>query len=84
MTINLARKIVKKLGGEKIVATLLGLKPAAVYRWYSEKEKQGAGGVIPTKHWQPLIHHAKKCNIDVTEEDFMSFYKLVYKRRKKK
>lgn len=70
MALNPAHKIITKLGGEKVVAELLGVNQSGVYRWCYPKERRGTGGRIPARHIKPLIEFAKTRGKRLTLQDF--------------
>lgn len=67
-----ASSIVKKLGGEAIVATITGTASTAPYRWTYAREKGGTGGSIPQKYHRALLSYAEANGIPLSAEDFLS------------
>jgi len=52
---NVATRIIDKLGGHQAVADLLGCHVTRVYRWTYSLERGGTGGLIPLKQQRLLI-----------------------------
>lgn len=52
---NVATRIIDKLGGHQAVAELLGCHVTRVYRWTHSLERGGTGGLIPLKQQRALI-----------------------------
>lgn len=70
MALNPARKIISRLGGEKAVASVLGLNESGVYRWSYPRERGGTEGRIPARHIQRLLTHAKEVGEPLLLEEF--------------
>jgi hypothetical protein len=66
-----AASIIRKLGGEKFVATVLGTAFTAPYRWQHPREKGGTGGLIPQRHHVALLAHARQRQVRLSAEDFL-------------
>ena len=62
---NQAQRIIRKFGGARRLAALIGKNPATVYRW-TYKRPAGTGGVIPTPALKRVIKIAKKHGIVIT------------------
>lgn len=78
----IAHRIIKKLGGPRAVADMLGMSVTGVYKWTYPKEVGGVNGLIPAKRQLELMIAAKQRGIILTAEDF--FPQLPKKRAKRK
>ena len=67
-----AARILKLLGGERVVARVIGTNLIAPYRWKYDKAHGGTGGRIPQKHHLPLLRYAHSQGIKLTADDFLS------------
>lgn len=67
---NPAQRVVKRFGGPKVVADILGLHPNRVSAWQRSKQSGGADGRIPGQHQQPLLDFARANGIDLSPADF--------------
>ena len=65
-----ASTIIKKLGGEAIVAQVVGAVITAPYRWQNPKSAGGTNGVIPSKHIQTLVEYAVSQGIELGVSEF--------------
>lgn len=65
-----AERIIDKFKGEANVAKAAGVDVSRVHRWRYSKERGGTGGVIPTRHQQNLLDHARESGIDLSPADF--------------
>lgn len=52
---DVATRIIKKLGGAYKVADLLGCHHSRVYRWTYPPERGGTGGSIPANQFRKLL-----------------------------
>jgi hypothetical protein len=66
-----ASSVIKKLGGPKIVAGIVGVHRTRVSNWSRSREVGGTGGMIPMKHVARLLDFAKENGIDLSAEDFI-------------
>ena len=64
-----AYSIIQKLGGPKVVSTILNLSAPAITLWTTPKERKGRGGEIPQKRWAEILAFAYKHKINVTVDD---------------
>lgn len=55
-----AYDVIRRLGGAVSTAKLLGVDQSTVSRWTMLETLKGTGGRIPQKHWEIILHHAKK------------------------
>lgn len=67
-----AATIIRNLGGEAVVAAILGMAYTAPYRWQHAKEKGGTGGLIPQRHHRALLDYAKQKGVKLRADDFLS------------
>jgi transposase len=67
---NAANAVIKKFGGARKVAEMLGCDPSRVYRWGYPPEKGGFDGLIPAKHQKRLLELAREQNIKLKPNDF--------------
>lgn len=58
--------------GIEAVAAITGADPTRVYRWMRPKEKGGTGGMIPNRHADKLLDHARRKRLPVEAGDFFS------------
>lgn len=49
-----ASEIIRRLGGNKAVADMLGLERTAVQRW-TYQPPRGLGDKVPMRHWTALV-----------------------------
>ena len=66
-----AQTIIEKLGGDTVVAGIVGLHRTRVANWKRPKKAGGTGGVIPFKHVPALIAEASKRGIALDANDFL-------------
>jgi hypothetical protein len=66
-----AASIIRKLGGEKFAATVLGTAYTAPSRWQHPRQKGGTGGLIPQRHHLALLAHARQRQVRLSAEDFL-------------
>ena len=64
-----AGKIIKKLGGFRRTARLLGVARSTVYRWTWPRSEGGTGGIIPPKMLPGLILAARRDGILLSPQD---------------
>lgn len=67
-----AARIIDKLGGAKRVAEIVGVDVSRVHRWTYPRERRGTGGIVPSRHQQRLLDHARANGIDLTPADFFA------------
>lgn len=67
--LNPAADIIRTFGGVRATARIAGVNPAAVSRWKAPRERRGTNGLIPQRHWQRLLDHAKSVRIRLTLRD---------------
>lgn len=67
-----ASSIIKKLGGEAVVAKVTGMAYTAPYRWQHPREKRGTGGAIPAKHIPALMAYAREQGIGLDLSEFFA------------
>lgn len=66
-----AKRIIKLLGGEGVVARITETAYTAPYRWQASREKGGTGGLIPQRHHVRLLAYAAENEIALTAADFL-------------
>lgn len=66
-----ASTVIRKLGGPKSVAGIVGVHRTRVSNWARGKDVGGTGGVIPMKHVAKLLDFAKANGIDLSACDFI-------------
>ena len=52
---NVAQRVVDHFGGEKPLASALGVSVATPYSWRYDRSAGGGAGLVPAKHHQPLL-----------------------------
>ncbi len=67
-----ASSIIKKLGGEAVVAEITGRAYTAPYRWQYPRERGGTGGLVPQRHHRTLLDYARAKGIPLKPDDFLS------------
>lgn len=78
-----AERIIHKLGGHVVVASVLKIDVSQVYRWtYPKGKRGGTGGLIPAVHHQALLNYAVKNGIALTPYDF--FEEIPKKKHKRR
>lgn len=65
-----AARIIKKFGGARRLAPLIGKDPSAVYKWDYPLAKGGTGGIIPTRMQAKVRDAADLLGIELTSEDW--------------
>jgi hypothetical protein len=65
-----ATTIIRRLGGDTVVAGIAGVHRTRVSNWKRSREKGGTGGIIPHWHVAKLLAYAWQNNIELTEADF--------------
>jgi len=70
MTHQIAMRVIRKLGGPRNVANMLGMSTQAIYKWTWPSERGGTGGFIPAKRQIELMIAAKQRGIILTKDDF--------------
>lgn len=71
MAMEPAHSIIRRLGGEAVVATITGTASTAPYRWQYPRDKGGTGGIIPQRHHLALLDYANAVSIALTPSDFL-------------
>ena len=66
-----ARTIIKRLGGEAVVARITNMAFTAPYRWQHSRAKGGTDGLIPQKHIPTLLEYARQNGIELSANDFL-------------
>jgi hypothetical protein len=66
-----AKKIIERLGGVNVVATVTGKHRSQVFRWMYPPERGGTGGLIPQRTIPALLEYAKSEGIKLRPADFM-------------
>lgn len=66
-----ATSIIRRCGGFQQVADWLGVSRTTVLRWTLSRDQRGTGGVIPSKHWPPLIAAAKLNGIEISLDELI-------------
>jgi hypothetical protein len=67
---KIAERVLRKLGGARRVAEMLGTSPQAIYKWTYPREYGGTGGLIPHRRQLELMVTAKQRGIVLTADDF--------------
>lgn len=67
---NPAARVLEKIGGAPVAATVCSVDQSTAHRWTYPKERRGTGGIIPAKHQRPLLEYARRNNLPLTAEDF--------------
>jgi len=70
MTHEVATRVIRKLGGPRNVANMLGMTTQAIYKWTWPVERGGTGGFIPTRRQIELMVAAKQRGIELKKDDF--------------
>lgn len=66
-----AAHVIRKCGGVKRTAEILGCPPNRVYKWtYPKGRNNGRGGLVPVKDQQALMAAAGRGEVDLTPADF--------------
>lgn len=65
-----AERIIAKLGGAKVVATVVQRARQNVERWKKPRAEGGTGGLVPAQHQVELLRHALVTGADLELEDF--------------
>ena len=66
-----AASIIAKLGGDTVVANIVGVHRTRVANWKRPKASGGTGGAIPFKHVPALLDAAKAKDVALSAEDFL-------------
>lgn len=66
-----ASSIIRKLGGEAVVARETGMATTAPYRWQYPREKGGTDGTIPQKHHRALLDFAERSGVPLSADEFL-------------
>jgi hypothetical protein len=66
-----AATIIKKLGGEAVVAEITATALSAPYRWQYPRERGGTGGRVPQRHHRLLLAYARQRGISLSAEEFL-------------
>lgn len=70
---RIADNVVRKFGGIKKTAHLLGISYQRVYRWTYPTESGGTGGIVPAQYHEPLLELAERHGIELTPYDFVEW-----------
>ena len=70
---NVARYVLDKCGGARVVADWLGIHESIVYKWTYENGRS-SDGLIPAKYQQPLLLEAHAHGIDLDPSDFFKTF----------
>jgi hypothetical protein len=65
-----ANTIIRRFGGLKPVAKIVGVSPHSVMRWRYPRHKKGTGGAVPHWHQGKLLIAAKDLGIDLSPAEF--------------
>lgn len=66
-----AEIVLRRFGGPRAVAAIVGLSASRVYRWTRPRERGGTDGLIPAKHQPVLLAAARACGIRLTPADLV-------------
>lgn len=69
----IAKHVIEKCGGHRVVAEMLGIHVSRVYRFTHPKERGGTGGTIPSRHQVTLLREAGRRGIVLSPADFFDF-----------
>lgn len=64
-----AELVIKKFGGVRALAKLVGVYPGTVSRWTAPKERNGTGGYIPVKYHRLVLELADQHGKNLTLEE---------------
>jgi hypothetical protein len=70
--LNPAYSIVKRLGGEAVVAKITHRAITAPYRWQKPVSEGGTGGLIPQRLHRPLLEYALEKGKELSPADFIA------------
>lgn len=68
-----AAHLIRKFGGPRYLADVIGYDRSQIYRWtYPEKPhpKRGTGGVVPRRAVERMVKAARALGVLLTDEDF--------------
>jgi len=65
-----AHKIVRRLGGARVVAEEVDRAYTAPYRWAMPRNVGGTGGIIPMRHHPALMRLARRRGVKLKLSDF--------------
>lgn len=65
-----AEHVIKKCGGPKRVAVVLGIDVSNVHRWKYDRSKGGRDGHVPADYAQRLLTWAPTAGISLHPNDF--------------
>ncbi len=65
-----ANTIISRFGGPDAVRDITGASRTRVYRWTLPKEQGGTNGIIPHKHAEKLLSHARENGIEFQADEF--------------
>ena len=69
---TIAKDIIERLGGVRVVAEITGSNASTVHRWTYPHDRNGRGGFIPRWHHDALIEYAKQNSIPLEYADFVT------------
>ena len=67
---TVAKAVIEKCGGIKVVMGICGVSRNAVYKWTYPKDRGGTGGIVPHYAAELLLANAKSGGVNVRPEDF--------------
>lgn len=67
---NPAADIIKRFGGNRRIAALLGVHEQTPAKWKQRRGLGGTGGMIPQRHHQKLLLAAREQDIRLDHADF--------------
>lgn len=71
MTTTPAHIVLRRFGGPRAVAAIVGLSVSRVYRWTRPRDCGGTDGLIPAKHQPVLLAAARARGIRLTPADLV-------------
>lgn len=66
----MAKRIIEKCGGAKVVAALLDIDVSSVHKWKYPSGRGGTNGLIPSARQQELLERARAAGITLNPDDF--------------
>ena len=61
-----AKSVIKKFGGARKLAKLLGAAPSTIYRWTYPYSRNGTKGMIPAERQGDILRAAQMLGIELT------------------
>lgn len=71
MHLNPAALVIKKFGGVRPLARLLGKDPSTVWKWRATVKRHGTGGLIPAKSQREVLLLAQRLQLGITSDDII-------------